>query len=310
MSSPSLSDVSAAAAQHARRHGAPATERARRAKATASCRASSCGSPRSPSRRGSDGGRRRTTLGDGDRAGDLMQPPGAHRQMAPRGEADHRVLAAHRDGHLSARLQTWRHRLPDRADRNRRHHRPRRGHLLPAHPRGTVRGAAGHGLAHREPQRAQLGTCSTGRARPPDPAARHRRDGPRPTTARTRRRRGRALGPRLDAHARLLLNATALAAIGTAAAGPIAFVALLSPQIARRWSAAARSGLPSAACGALLLVRRTSSPAGSSPPSSLSASSPPYSGPRTCCSRSPGRAASLSPMTDATAASGPPQLTR
>lgn len=53
----------------------------------------------------------------------------------------------------------------------------------------------------------------------------------------------------------LLLVATALAAAGTAASGPIGFVALASPQIARRLTGGRTSGLLAAgATGALVLV--------------------------------------------------------
>ena len=55
--------------------------------------------------------------------------------------------------------------------------------------------------------------------------------------------------------AALLIVATALAAVATAASGPIGFVALASPQIARRLTGARSSGLvASAAVGALVLV--------------------------------------------------------
>jgi iron complex transport system permease protein len=66
----------------------------------------------------------------------------------------------------------------------------------------------------------------------------------------------RGLGTRVEpARAALLLTATALAALGTASAGPIGFVALVSPQIARRLVGGRSLGLlPAAACGALLLV--------------------------------------------------------
>jgi iron complex transport system permease protein len=66
----------------------------------------------------------------------------------------------------------------------------------------------------------------------------------------------RALGVPVErARAGLMATAVALAAVATASAGPIGFVALVSPQIARRL---VRDGalalLPSAAVGALLLV--------------------------------------------------------
>jgi iron complex transport system permease protein len=66
----------------------------------------------------------------------------------------------------------------------------------------------------------------------------------------------RGLGARVErSRGLLLLTAVGLAAVGTAAAGPIAFVALVAPQIARRLVGARTIGLlPSAACGALLLV--------------------------------------------------------
>ncbi len=64
------------------------------------------------------------------------------------------------------------------------------------------------------------------------------------------------LGTRVErSRGALLLSATALAAVGTASAGPVAFVALVSPQIARRLVGGRSLGLlPAAACGALLLV--------------------------------------------------------
>jgi iron complex transport system permease protein len=66
----------------------------------------------------------------------------------------------------------------------------------------------------------------------------------------------RGLGTRVEgARGALLLVGVALAAVGTASAGPIAFVALVAPQIARRLVGPQSVGLlPSAACGALLLV--------------------------------------------------------
>jgi iron complex transport system permease protein len=66
----------------------------------------------------------------------------------------------------------------------------------------------------------------------------------------------KGLGARVErSRAALLLAATGLAAVATAAAGPVAFVALVSPQIARRLVGARSLGvLPAMACGALLLV--------------------------------------------------------
>lgn len=62
---------------------------------------------------------------------------------------------------------------------------------------------------------------------------------------------GRRHGPRLV----LLVTAVGLAAMATAAAGPIGFVALVAPQVARRVSTARRLDLgPSAALGALLVL--------------------------------------------------------
>ncbi len=62
-------------------------------------------------------------------------------------------------------------------------------------------------------------------------------------------------GTRRAAKAPLLLVAVLLAALATAAAGPIGFVALVSPQIARRLLAERHAGLAaSAAVGALLVV--------------------------------------------------------
>ena len=53
----------------------------------------------------------------------------------------------------------------------------------------------------------------------------------------------------------LLLVGVALAAVSVSAAGPIAFVALVAPQIARRLVRGSGAALlPSAAVGALLLV--------------------------------------------------------
>lgn len=64
-----------------------------------------------------------------------------------------------------------------------------------------------------------------------------------------------ALGVRAErARAALLLTGVGLAAVATAAAGPIAFVALVAPQIARRLvGGRGLALLPAAACGALLL---------------------------------------------------------
>ncbi|HEV7759732.1 MAG TPA: iron chelate uptake ABC transporter family permease subunit [Acidimicrobiales bacterium] len=66
----------------------------------------------------------------------------------------------------------------------------------------------------------------------------------------------RGLGSRVEAaRGALLLTGVGLAAIATASAGPIGFVALVSPQIARRLVGPQSVGLlPAAACGALLLV--------------------------------------------------------
>lgn len=66
----------------------------------------------------------------------------------------------------------------------------------------------------------------------------------------------KGLGGRVElSRAALLLVGVALAAVGTASAGPIGFVALVSPQVARRLVGARTVALaPSAACGALLLV--------------------------------------------------------
>jgi iron complex transport system permease protein len=65
-----------------------------------------------------------------------------------------------------------------------------------------------------------------------------------------------ALGIPVESTRALLIGAGAvLAAAGTSAAGPVAFVALLSPQIARRLVGARSLGLvAAAACGALLMV--------------------------------------------------------
>ena len=66
----------------------------------------------------------------------------------------------------------------------------------------------------------------------------------------------RGLGVRVSrAHLWLVVAGTALAATAVAAAGPIAFVALLSPEIARRLVGARSLGLvTAAACGALLVT--------------------------------------------------------
>lgn len=66
----------------------------------------------------------------------------------------------------------------------------------------------------------------------------------------------KGLGARVErSRAALLLSATALAAVATASAGPIGFVALVSPQIARRLVGGRSLALiPAAACGALLVV--------------------------------------------------------
>ena len=66
----------------------------------------------------------------------------------------------------------------------------------------------------------------------------------------------RGLGTRVEAsRAALLFVAVLLAAVSTASAGPIAFVALVSPQVARRLVGGRTIALlPAAAAGALLLV--------------------------------------------------------
>lgn len=65
----------------------------------------------------------------------------------------------------------------------------------------------------------------------------------------------RTLGTRQRHRMWLVLLAVTLAAMATAAAGPIGFVALVAPQIARRLVAERHTGLaPAAAIGALLVV--------------------------------------------------------
>lgn len=66
----------------------------------------------------------------------------------------------------------------------------------------------------------------------------------------------RGLGTRVElARGSLLMTGVALAAVSTASAGPIAFVALVAPQIARRLVGGRTLALvPAAAFGALLLV--------------------------------------------------------
>lgn len=66
----------------------------------------------------------------------------------------------------------------------------------------------------------------------------------------------RGLGTRVEgARSVLLLTGVALAAVGTASAGPVAFVALVAPQVARRLvGGRSLALLPAAACGALLMV--------------------------------------------------------
>ncbi|MGB3484278.1 MAG: iron chelate uptake ABC transporter family permease subunit [Mycobacterium sp.] len=65
----------------------------------------------------------------------------------------------------------------------------------------------------------------------------------------------KTLGSRQGHKVALVLVAVVLAAMATAAAGPVAFVALVAPQIARRLLAERHTGLaPAAAIGALLVV--------------------------------------------------------
>ncbi len=66
----------------------------------------------------------------------------------------------------------------------------------------------------------------------------------------------RGLGTRVEvSRGALLLTGVALAALATASAGPVAFVALVAPQVARRLTGGRSLALlPAAACGALLLV--------------------------------------------------------
>lgn len=66
----------------------------------------------------------------------------------------------------------------------------------------------------------------------------------------------RGLGSRVEAaRGALLLSAVALAAVATASAGPVGFVALVSPQIARRLvGGRSLALLPAAATGALIVV--------------------------------------------------------
>lgn len=66
----------------------------------------------------------------------------------------------------------------------------------------------------------------------------------------------KGLGARVErSRGMLLLVATLMAAVATASAGPVGFVALVSPQIARRLvGGRSLALLPAAACGALLMV--------------------------------------------------------
>jgi iron complex transport system permease protein len=66
----------------------------------------------------------------------------------------------------------------------------------------------------------------------------------------------RGLGTRVEpARGALLLTGVALAAVGTASAGPVGFVALVAPQIARRLVGdRSLALLPAAACGAVIVV--------------------------------------------------------
>ncbi|MGH9153614.1 MAG: FecCD family ABC transporter permease [Acidimicrobiales bacterium] len=66
----------------------------------------------------------------------------------------------------------------------------------------------------------------------------------------------RGLGTRVErTRASLIVSAVGLAAIGTASAGPVAFVALVSPQIARRLAGGGTPALgPAALTGAALMV--------------------------------------------------------
>lgn len=66
----------------------------------------------------------------------------------------------------------------------------------------------------------------------------------------------KGLGTRVEAsRSALLLVGVALAAVSTASAGPVAFVALVAPQVARRLvGGRSLALLPAAACGALLMV--------------------------------------------------------
>jgi iron complex transport system permease protein len=66
----------------------------------------------------------------------------------------------------------------------------------------------------------------------------------------------RGLGTRVEAaRAGLIVSGVGLAAVATASAGPVAFVALVSPQIARRLVGGGTAALgPAALCGAALLL--------------------------------------------------------
>ena len=150
--------------------------------------------------------------------------------------------------------------LPPRARRHR--HRPRcssRVTAVPAHPGRDLRGPAGRRVAHRQPQRARLG------ARPPD------RRSPTlvllPLVVALRRARcallqlgddtATGLGVRRRAQPpALVLVGVGLAALATAAAGPVVFVAFVaaarSPAASTR--APARPSARSALVGALLVL--------------------------------------------------------
>ena len=159
---------------------------------------------------------------------------------------------------LPARLRGGRAGLPADHRRHRGQRRARLGQHVVHHQGRPADRDGRRDLGAGQPQRARLGP---GHARSPSPSAccclaAGRARAAAGAARAGRRRRGGARRPGgARPGSRTSSSGVALTAVVTAAAGPIAFVALAAPQLARRLTRTARIALvPSAAMGALLLV--------------------------------------------------------
>ena len=137
----------------------------------------------------------------------------------------------------AARLAARRARLPADPGRHRHRRDPHRRQRLPADPGPADGRRPGGALAHRQPRRAGLGQRGAAAGRPGGAGAAGAA-GLRPGAAddrvgrrhRQRPRRAASSGLRLV----LLAAAVLLVSFAAAAAGPVSFVALTAPHLARR----------------------------------------------------------------------------